>query len=271
MFLEKYPQAKLLFTDTDSLYYHIETPDLEKELADDKTGLKGWLDYSDYTGPYHDDSNKKLIGKFKCETKGAPIIELIGLRPKMYSYLYKESEAPEAPTKEKHRVKGISRAAARSLKHEEYRKQLEAPTENYVTTRRFGSKLHQIYSIANEKRALCAYDDKRFILADNHHTLAYGHKDIPVTLEVDDIQNVGRETIMTEDQAREVHFPMGRPPSEHDQPLCMRMHPDSTQYPKAREMGVLWTKRTQAKKHVESITDKIQEEATEEEEIQAGR
>jgi len=212
-----------------------------------------------------------VIGKFKCETKGAAIIEFIGLRPKMYSYLYKESDAPDAATKEKHRVKGISRAAARTLKHEEYRRQLEAPTENYVTTRRIGSKLHQLYSIANEKRALCAYDDKRFILADNHHTLAYGHKDIPITLEVDEIQNIGHETIMTEDEAREVHFPMGRPTSDRDEPLCLQMHPDSNEYPRAREMGLLWTQRNQAKKHLEQLNEKLQMEPTDEQELEAGR
>ena len=87
------------------------------------------------------------IGKFKCETKGASISDLCGLMPKMYSYLYKESTDTESQAKEKLRIKGISRAAARNLRHQQYKAQLELPTENYITTRRIGSQLHKIYSI----------------------------------------------------------------------------------------------------------------------------
>ena len=72
-FMKKYPEAKLLFTDTDSLYYEVETEDIEKELFE-----RGDLfDYSDYPvgSPYRDETNKKVAGNFKCETKGASIIE----------------------------------------------------------------------------------------------------------------------------------------------------------------------------------------------------
>ena len=43
-FKAKYPEAKLLFTDTDSLYYYLETVDLEKELYANKE----LFDYHDY-------------------------------------------------------------------------------------------------------------------------------------------------------------------------------------------------------------------------------
>ena len=57
---KKYPGAQLLFTDTDSLYYHIETPDIEKDLFSDKD----LFDNSEYDerSPYYDPTNKKLIG-----------------------------------------------------------------------------------------------------------------------------------------------------------------------------------------------------------------
>ena len=136
----KYPDAKLLFTDTDSLYYHLATKDLEEELFKDKEQF----DYSDYekTGKYFDPTNRNVIGKFKCETNGNPIVEFVGLRPKMYSYLYQEKADPSSVIKEKHRVKGISAAASRSLKHFDYKDQLEHPHENYLTNKRLGSKLH---------------------------------------------------------------------------------------------------------------------------------
>ena len=76
------PKAKLLFTDTDSLYYEIETKDIYKELWEDKQ----LFDSSDYPKDslYFSAENKKVIGKFKGEVAGMPIREFIGLRSKMY-------------------------------------------------------------------------------------------------------------------------------------------------------------------------------------------
>ena len=37
--------------------------------------------------PYYDTSNKKVIGKFKDEAAGTPIVEFVGLRSKIYSYI----------------------------------------------------------------------------------------------------------------------------------------------------------------------------------------
>lgn len=77
--------------------------------------------------------------------------------------------------KDKQRAKGIQQAATRKLVFEDYKKQLDAPVENYVTNRRIGSKLHQLYSIEIQKRGLCAFDDKRYLCEDGIHTLALGH------------------------------------------------------------------------------------------------
>ena len=76
------PKAKLLFTDTDSLCYEIETKDIYKELWEDKQLFDG----SDYPKDslYFSAENKKVIGKFKDEAAGMPIREFIGLRSKMY-------------------------------------------------------------------------------------------------------------------------------------------------------------------------------------------
>lgn len=56
-------KAKLLFTDTDSLCYEIETNDVYKDFWKHKNRF----DFSDYPeeSPYHDKTNKKVIGKMK--------------------------------------------------------------------------------------------------------------------------------------------------------------------------------------------------------------
>ena len=145
--MNRYPTARLIFTDTDSLYYYVEVGDLEKTLFEDKERDK-YLDFSDYPlgHPYRNEKNKMVIGKFKCETRGAAIVEIVGLRPKMYSYTTK-GESAQAPLKEKIRIKGVSRAAAKTLRHQNYLEQLGEAKENYLTNRRIGSKLHQIHSI----------------------------------------------------------------------------------------------------------------------------
>ena len=83
---------------------------MEEELSHDKS----LFDYSDYPvdTTYYDSTNKKVIGKFKCETKGMPIVAYVRLRPKMYSYIYQNTSSPTAKVIEKHRVKGIASSAA---------------------------------------------------------------------------------------------------------------------------------------------------------------
>ena len=113
---------------------------------------KDLYDFAEYpkSSPFYDPTNLKVIGKFKDETKGEPINEFIGLRPKMYSFQMVKIGAEEDAIPEyheKHRAKGIERGAAAKLRHDEYKKQLDTPTENYLINRRIGAKLHKIYSI----------------------------------------------------------------------------------------------------------------------------
>ena len=70
-------QVKLLFTDTDSLTYEIEAEDVYQDFWNDKNKF----DNSDYpeSSQYYDNTNIKVIGKFKDEAAGVPIVEFIGL------------------------------------------------------------------------------------------------------------------------------------------------------------------------------------------------
>ena len=76
-------KAKLLFTDTDSLCYAIETADVYKDMEI----FQHLFDTSDYPNDHflHSNMNKKVLGKMKDETSGVPINEFVGLRSKMYS------------------------------------------------------------------------------------------------------------------------------------------------------------------------------------------
>ena len=63
--------AKLLFTDTDSLTYLITTPDVYKDMVE----ALDRFDTSDYprSHPCYSTQNKKVVLKFKDEANGVPI------------------------------------------------------------------------------------------------------------------------------------------------------------------------------------------------------
>ena len=80
-------KAKLLFTDTDSLMYEIQTEDFYKDIRED---IENKFDASNYkTGhPIGEEcigKNKMVIGMFKDEARGKVIKEFVGLRAKLYS------------------------------------------------------------------------------------------------------------------------------------------------------------------------------------------
>ena len=86
-------KAKLLFTDTDSLMYEIQTEDFYEDIKGD---VKDRFDTSDYPSNHPSGiptgCNKKVLGMFKDEAGGKIIDEFVGLRPKLYSYKMLEGE-----------------------------------------------------------------------------------------------------------------------------------------------------------------------------------
>ena len=177
--------AELLMTDTDSLVYLIRT----QNVYDDMFAARDLYDFANLpkTSRYYDATNNKVIGKMKDETAGDPILEFVGLRPKMYSFLtVKDAEQPVARIEEKHRAKGIAFAASKLLQHQDFLSQLENPAENTQVNRRIGTRLHQLYTFEVPKRGLCAFDDKRFLLEDGVNSLAFGHYKAAAQVEYED-------------------------------------------------------------------------------------
>ena len=163
-------KAKLLFTDTDSLMYEIETEDFYKDISGD---VKDRFDTSDY--PENHPSgiptgiNKKVLGMFKDEAMGKTIKEFVGLRAKLYSYKMDEGE-------ESKKCKGVKkRVVEKSITHEDYKTCLLTGKEQLRKMNIIRSYDHEVYTEEVNKVALSAEDDKRYILEDGIHTLARGH------------------------------------------------------------------------------------------------
>lgn len=162
-------RAKLLFTDTDSLMYHIKTED----IYDDLRPIQNLFDCGEYPKdhPFYDGSNNKVIGKFKDEAKGDDIKMFVGLRAKCYA-LVKNSNG------ESKKSKGVKKDVVKNqITCNDYLRTLRMEHENKFTRgfNQLRSYNHQIYTIHQTKVALSPYDDKRHLMDDGITSLAYGH------------------------------------------------------------------------------------------------
>ena len=160
-------RAKLLFTDTDSLTYEIETVDTYKDFWTDKD----MFDNSDYpeNSPYYCNINKKIIGKFKDEACGIPITEFIDLKSKMYSYV-KDNE------KGRKTARGIKKDVINNnIRHEDYKRTLLNEEQMHHKMKTIRSQRHQLGSYELNKVSLSCFDDKRYIHDNGTSSYAYGH------------------------------------------------------------------------------------------------
>ena len=108
-------KSKLLFTDTGSLMYEIQTEDFYKDISED---VKHRFDTSDYPSNHPSGIpsrfNKKVLGMFKDEAGGEVIDEFVELRAKLYSYKMFEGE-------ESKKCKRVKKSVVKkSIAHEDY-------------------------------------------------------------------------------------------------------------------------------------------------------
>ena len=167
--LPKYPNAKLLFTDTDSFCYWIPT---SSNIYEDLKG-SNWIDFSNYenTHPNFDRKFHLVPGKFKDETGGIPIVEFVGLRAKMYSILKLDGET-------KATCKGINETVKKErLKHKHYKETLEEKKLRYDKITKILQENHQLYTVETVKNSLSPFNDKKYITKQKGglKSLSFGH------------------------------------------------------------------------------------------------
>jgi len=181
--LKKYghEKCKLLFTDTDSLCYYVETDDIYMDMLEDKS----LYDLSDYPKDHflYDATNKKVIGKMKDETNGIPIAEVAAIKAKMYALRTLEplnkkemKDKNQDPKYEKKTAKGIVKNVInRDFKFETYKSVIKNTISNTVTQKTIRSFKHNLYTIQQNKIGLSPQDTKRYLLDDGISSYAYGH------------------------------------------------------------------------------------------------
>ena len=144
----------MFYTNTDSLFLQFFVDDLPNEITS-RPALRDAFDFSDVSDHHltrlHSIANAGEVGYFKDECKCHPIVEFVGLRPKMYSVTVMGADGygprlSVEPVQLRHKAvaKGVSRANIKRFTHEEYVTMFREGDARKVNNRRIGSKLHQV-------------------------------------------------------------------------------------------------------------------------------
>ena len=140
----------MLYTDTDSLYFYFFVENLAKEI-NARSHLRDAFDFGEISNGLLSNlrrGNAGLhageVGYFKDETKGNPIVEFVGLRPKMYSfsvcYAFEHIPGVNYPMNITHKAvgKGVGRSQIKRLKHDDYVSMYNGIALTNVVNRRIG-------------------------------------------------------------------------------------------------------------------------------------
>ena len=141
--------AKLPFTDTDSLAYAMKTNDFYKDINPD---IEKWFDTCDY--PTNHPSgiktglNSKVLRMLKDEAGGRKIVEFVSLRAKLYSYKMLDGS-------EDKKCKGVTKnVTKRGIEFDDYRGCLFSRKEQHQKMNVIRNHCHEIYTEEINKIAL---------------------------------------------------------------------------------------------------------------------
>ena len=155
---------ELLMTDTDSFVYKIKTDDFYQDMYNSKE----YYDMSEYPkqSDFYDDSNKKVLGKFKDETATGVITNFIGIRSKCYSIKTDEKIIKKA--------KGVSKTVVdKNIGFDDYKNCVINNKDCVRPINGIRTNGMTNYSITQNKLALSNRDDKR--VWQGTKSRAYGH------------------------------------------------------------------------------------------------
>ena len=129
------------------------------------------FDFSYYSSKskYYDDSNKLVIGKMKDEIGGFAIEEVVGLNPKMYSFLLGDNS-------ELKKAKGGNKNVVATISHNKYKDVLLNNKCFRHSINRIQINDHRIRTYEINKTPLSCFDDKISIQNNGYDGLALGYQ-----------------------------------------------------------------------------------------------
>jgi hypothetical protein len=175
---------ELIYSDTDSFVYNIQHPDIYKWIKNNNSHFDLSDDRYD-----KDDSNKKVLGKFKDELEGVPLKYFTALNPKVYCFessneSVRECNNPVSGEKKKpiepivRKCKGVSKVVVKKeISNADFKKVLDTGENIYKDVHAIRSFNHEVYTIKTEKKCLTNHYDKMY-LTDYNTCVPYGHYSI---------------------------------------------------------------------------------------------
>ena len=145
--------AKLFFSDKDSLCYETKSENINEELFK----WKDLFDFSNYPkdSKFFNETNKIVVGKMKYEFGGVIIDEFVGLKSKMCSI--KKIDGKECNT-----AKGVSIA----IECNKFKGVLSGKKTIRHNMKRIQSKKQKLGTHEIDKISLSCFDNKRYVLDD---------------------------------------------------------------------------------------------------------
>ena len=155
----------LLMTDTDSFLFWCKTEDIYEDMKENLD----LFDTANYPKDHicYSSQNDRTLGKMKDETASVPISEFVGIRSKMYSYVF--------GSREEKKLKGIAKPVVKKeLRHQMYKDTLSQEKLTFSSMTTIRSQKHELSCQKLNKISLSPFDDKRYLL-DSIRSLPYGH------------------------------------------------------------------------------------------------
>ena len=149
-------RLKVVYKDTNFLFYRIETDDLYSDME----SFQHLLDFSDYPQnlKLFVSTNKKIPLTMKDKMKGQIMLEATCLRSKLYSINYESGIQQSA--------KGVQKCLKKTLHYDLFNDVWSSRGNIRKNVNQIQSQQHQLLVIQINKTVVFAFDDKRFILED---------------------------------------------------------------------------------------------------------
>lgn len=167
---------KLLYTDTDCFIMKV----LSKEARELLENMSAAEIYPEFFGEQDGSIWGKGPGRFKDEMDGHAIQAFVGICPKQYNIVaptFKKSTDEGEQVNPFIKAKGIDKRVAACIDPTDYERCVKMGKEMSVEVYRISSTRHDVFTLAQKKRAFRNWDGgKRWINDDGLSSVCFGHK-----------------------------------------------------------------------------------------------
>jgi hypothetical protein len=174
--IQKHFQGRyhLIYSDTDSFVYCLVHEDIYDWIKKNPQHF----DLSDSVrADMRDNTNKKVLGKFKDEMSSLLLKQFTGLNPKVYSMIHQHKDEEETYHEDyiTKKCKGVSKVVVKKgLNHEDYDQVLATSRSKDAKVMGIRSFDHQLYTVEQNKTALTSWYDK-MVMTDSINCHPFGY------------------------------------------------------------------------------------------------